>query len=142
MSKHLKNLYSKNPRAWVEALVWLLVTVFVVVAKTIYYANAHSLTSPWMGNAWIYPFGVFLLDLVLAFLGQDLGAYPRLVFNAGNATIIVYLFLMGVYEMASNYNELTPLFFYLGLLLVIFGFLWGMIALFLRNKKNMKAVRE
>lgn len=75
-------------------------------------------------------------------MGQDLGAYPRLVFNAGNATIIVYLFLMGVYEMASNYNELTPLFFYLGLLLVIFGFLWGMIALFLRNKKNMKAVRE
>lgn len=134
----MSKLLNKNKRQWIEALVWLLATIFVVIAKTIYYANAHSLTSSWMDNAWIYPFGVFLLNLLLAFLGKDFGPYPRFLVNAGSATIIVYLFLMGVYEMASNYNELTPLFFYFGLVLLAAGFLWGVLSFFVKPKKSEK----
>jgi hypothetical protein len=142
MSKRLKTLYARDPRAWVEALVWLFVTLFVVIAKTIYYANAHSLTSSWMDNAWLYPFAVFLFDLLLAFLGKDLGPYPRCVFNAGNAAIIVYLFLQGVYEMASNYNETTPLFLYGGIVLASFGLLWGILLWGKKPKKDEKAIAD
>src|SRR5574344_1721540 len=138
----MSKLLNRNKRQWVEALVWFLVTLFVVIAKTIYYANAHSLTSSWMDNAWIYPAALTLFNLILAFLGKDFGAYPRLLVNSGSAAIIVYLFLRGVYEMSSNYNESTPLFFYFGLVILIVGFLWGMLSLFLKLRKDEKPLAQ
>jgi steroid 5-alpha reductase family enzyme len=143
MSKLLKKLYARNPRQWVEALVWLGVTLFVVIAKSIYYANAHSLTSDWMGNAWLYPFGVMILAILFALWGKDLGAYGRLFFNTGCASIILYFFLMGVYEMASNYNETTPAFLFIGLAFLLVGSILGGIHLLNSpTKKAETAIRS
>jgi uncharacterized protein involved in response to NO len=121
MSKLLKSLYQKDKRQWVEVLVWSLVTIFVVVARAIYYSKSHSLTSIWMDNAWIAPAIYLGIQLVLAFLGKDEGPYGRLCANTGVASLIVYLFLMGVYEMASNYNESTPMFLYIGVAFLAVG---------------------
>jgi hypothetical protein len=135
MSKRLKALYAKNPRQWIECLVWLMVTILVIVGKSIYYANAHSLSSDWMGNAWICPFVYFILNLALALFGKDLGAYGRLFANTGIASLILYFFLMGVYEMASNYNESTPVFLFTGIAFLIVGTILG-VAHFLSQKKS------
>ena len=121
MLKQVKKLWVKNPRAWIEVIVWLSVTLLVVVAKSIYYANAHSLTSNWMSNAWLCPFVYSLILIVFALLGKDFGAYGRLFANTGVASLILYFFLMGVYEMASNYNEMTPAFLFIGIAFLIVG---------------------
>lgn len=121
MSKLLKSLYQKNKRQWVEVLVWSLVAIFVVVAKLIYYSKSHSLTSIWMDNAWIVPAAYLVIQLILGFVGIDEGPYGRVFANTGVASLILYLFLMGVYDMASNYNESTPMFLYIGIVFLIVG---------------------
>jgi hypothetical protein len=138
MSQRLKTLLHKNPRAWVEVLIWSLVTVFVVVARVIYYSKSHSLTSPWMSNAYALPLVYAFILLLLALWGKDLSPYGRVFANTGISSLILYLFLMGVYDMASNYNESTPMFLYIGIVFLAIGVL---IALFV-NLKGAKKENE
>jgi hypothetical protein len=140
MLKQVKKLWAKNPRAWIEVIVWLSVTLLVVVAKSIYYANAHSLTSNWMSNAWLCPFVYSLILIVFALLGKDFGAYGRLFANTGVASLILYFFLMGVYEMASNYNEMTPAFLFIGIAFLIVGTILTVSHLLSHPRKDAESV--
>jgi aquaporin Z len=69
----------------------------------------------------------------LAFLGKDEGPYGRLFANTGVASLILYLFLMGVYDMASNYNESTPLFLYIGIVFLLVGAILSFLSLYKKN---------
>jgi len=138
MSKLLKSLYQKNKRQWVEALVWSLVTIFVVVAKHLYYLKSHSLTSIWMDNAWIAPMVYLAIQLVLAFMGVDEGPYGRLFANTGIASLTLYLFLMGVYDMASNYNESTPMFLFIAIVFLFAGLLLSIVHWSKRSRPQEK----
>lgn len=142
MSKLHKTLCRKNKRQWVEVLVWALVTIFLVAAKAIYYSRSHSLTSIWMDNAWIAPGVYWLVQLFLALLGKDEGPYGRLFANTGVASLCIYLFLMGIYEMASNYNESTPMFLYIGVIFLAIGFVLALINLFKKTTSVSETKQE
>jgi hypothetical protein len=127
MSKLLKSSFQKNKRQWTEVLVWSLATLFVVGARAIYYSQAHSLTSIWMDNAWIVPAVYLVIQVILAFARVDEGPYGRVFANTGVASLILYLFLMGVYDMASNYNESTPMFLYIGIVFLVVGLILSIV---------------
>jgi hypothetical protein len=137
----MSKLLERNKRQWVEVLVWSLVTLFVVVARLIYYSKSHSLTSSWMDNAWIVPATYLLIQIILAFLGKDEGPYGRLFANTGVASLILYLFLMGVYDMASNYNESTPLFLYIGIVFLLVGAILSFLSLY-KKKALVKKMKQ
>lgn len=131
MSKLLKN------RSFVEVVVWLGVTAFVIIARAIYYANSHDLTSPYMDWAFAVPLGLCLLNLVLFLIHKDNDPYARLLLNAGDATLTVFLFLAGIYDMASNDNPGTIAFLIIGVILLVLGFLATVYFLFRHPSKGV-----
>jgi hypothetical protein len=117
-----------NKRAWIEVAIWLSSILAVILIRVIYYANAHGLSSSWMDNAWIVPALVSLYKLVYALGHLEEGSYGRLAFNCGAWTLVVYLLLEGVYEMASSYNAGTIYFLYVGLVLMVVGLILSILA--------------
>lgn len=137
MSKLLK----ENKRQWIEVLVWAIVTLFLVIVRVIYYANSHGLTSPWMSNAYAFPLVRFLLALGVALFKKNEDDYGRLFFNGGVASLTIYSLLMGIYDMASNYNTSTPVFLYVGIGLLAVGAGFILFHLF-KKKKNVTLPQE
>jgi hypothetical protein len=117
----------KNKRAWIEVAIWLASILVVVLIRVIYYANAHGLSSSWMDNAWIVPAIVSLYKLIYALAHLEEGSYGRLAFNCGAWTLVVYLLLEGVYEMASSYNAGTVYFLYISLVLLGVGLILSLV---------------
>jgi hypothetical protein len=70
------------------------------------------------------------------------GSYGRLVFNCGAWTLIVYLFLAGVYEMASSYNAGTIYFLYVSIALLVAGFVASLVSAIQGKTKKTLAAKE
>jgi peptidoglycan/LPS O-acetylase OafA/YrhL len=121
-----------NKRSWVEVLVWGAVTLFLIAFPFIYYQFSHGMRSAYMSYAFLVPLAVLLFALLIALLKKDIGGFGRLFLNTGAASISIYLLLRGVYEMASNYNEGTPAFLYIGIASSLVGVALSLIHLFHR----------
>lgn len=117
----------KNKRAWIEFFIWLASILVVILMRVIYYANAHGLSSSWLDNAWLVPAFISLYKLIFALAHLEEGDYGRLLFNCGGWTLVVYLFLEGVYDMASSYNAGTIYFLYGSLVLLVSGFVVSVV---------------
>jgi hypothetical protein len=132
----------KNKRAWIEVGVWALSILLVFLAKLIYYANAHGLSSSWMDNAWLVPAVVTFYKLIYALSHLEEGSYGRLAFNCGAWTLVVYLFLEGVYEMASSYNAGTIYFLYVSIVLLVVGLVLSLVNAIRDKEKKEATVSE
>jgi hypothetical protein len=99
-----------------QSLVWFGVMVFAVVFQVVYYQNSHDVFSNYITYLWVLPLALLLLNLLLAFLNYEGGVWTRFALNAATATLMVYLAIKGIYEIALTYSTWTGLFFYLALI--------------------------
>lgn len=127
-----------NKRSWVEVIVWSGVTLLLAVFPFVYYQFSHGMKSAYMSYVFLVPLGILFLDLVVAFLGKDVGGFGRLFLNGGAASLSIYLLLRGIYEMASNYNEGTPAFLYIGIVSMLVGVILSLWHLFHRSPLRAK----
>lgn len=111
---------SNQPQFRTTALVYGAVTVFTVVASSIYAQFAHGVSSAAMTYMFLYPLvGGVIPALVLWALALRGAGVPRSrvafnLYNAGLATLTVASFLQGVLEIAGTASAYTVMIRLLG----------------------------
>ena len=84
-----------------QSIIWVGVLILSIAFKEIYFFNSHGVYSDYIRFIWIAPLILLVIYLVLSLLLQiDFGDWGRLGLNAGVGTLIVYMAIKGVYEIA------------------------------------------
>lgn len=118
-----------------KPLIWLGVAIFGGLVPVIYYSFSHGLRSSLMTYCFIAPLCLDLFYWVLYGLKKDAGPLADFLLGAGDATLMVYLVLKAVYDMAETYSNWIVLFLVLGIALLVAGFVFSFVYLY-RNKAS------
>lgn len=84
-----------------QSIIWVGVLILTIAFKEIYFFNSHGVYSDYIGFIWIPPLILLAIYALFCLLLQiDFGEWGRLGLNAGVGTLIVYMAIKGVYEIA------------------------------------------
>lgn len=120
----------------ITAFVYFFVAVFVFAARFIYYHFAHGLSARVMEMAFIPTLAFSLFYLVNAFFNQDIRPYSKASLALSALSFSLYMFIAGVYEMASLVIGPLTYLLILGFVFLAIGLLLAYVPL--KNKKSKK----
>lgn len=109
--------------------IYAIISAFVCLAGVIYHLFGRGVFSQHMAHAFYYPLflGVFVYLLLMSiqqrfpFVGTTGYRIFNNLHNAGLASLTLYSFLSGVFEIAGGSSGLVMILFFLGLALVLAG---------------------
>ena len=111
-----------------QSLIWLGVLALTIAFREIYLYNSHGVYSDFIGFVWVPALVLLVSYVVVCFLfAIDVGEWGRLGFYCGIGTIIVYMVIKGIYEIARVEPENSvdvrwaPFFLIMGILCLIIG---------------------
>ena len=111
-----------------QSLIWLGVLGLTIAFREIYLYNSHGVYSDFIGFVWVPALVLLVSYVVVCFLfAIDVGEWGRLGFNCGIGTIIVYMVIKGIYEIARVEPEnsidvrWSPFFLVMGIACLIIG---------------------
>ena len=111
-----------------QSLIWLGVLALTIAFREIYLYNSHGVYSDFIGFVWVPALVLLVSYVVVCFLfAIDVGEWGRLGFNCGIGTIIVYMVIKGIYEIARVEPENSidvrwaPFFLIMGIACLIIG---------------------
>ena len=115
-----------------QSIIWLGVLAFTIAFRQIYLYNAHGVYSDYIGFIWVPPLTLLVAYAsVCLIFAIDIGEWGRLSFNCGIGTIIVYMAIKGVYEIARVEPENSidvrwaPFFLIMGIVVLIIGVIFA-----------------
>ena len=84
-----------------QSIIWAGVLVLTIAFKEIYFYNSHGVYSDYIGFIWVPALTLLVAYVAVCLIfAIDIGEWGRLAFNCGIGTIIVYMAIKGVYEIA------------------------------------------
>lgn len=124
-----------------SVLVYSEVTIFLIILNYIYSLFSHNISSSYMTYMFVYPLigGVFVNLLIIInkkITEIKLFYIAKSILNYGIATLIVGSFIKGVFEIAGTDSIYLVYYFYIGIILIIIGFLLILYSLYQANKIN------
>lgn len=127
-------MYSvKNRKEYLPELIGYAVGgLFFFVARFIYYSLAHGLTSKVMELSFIPCSVAFALFLVLFIFKKKNGPLSNAFLGLGVYSLSLYLFVYGVYDMASLTTGSLIIYLVLGIIFIIIG----LALFFVKGKKE------
>ena len=131
-----------------QSIIWVGVLILTIAFKEIYFFNSHGVYSDYIRFIWIAPLILLSVYLVLSLLLQiDFGDWGRLGLNAGVGTLIVYMAIKGVYEIARVEPENSidvrwaPFFLVMAIICMTAGVTLSIIYI-VKSKKNESEQKE
>lgn len=118
----------------ITAIAFLACTAFCGFFSSVYAKYSHGVSSDYMVFLCAVPFICGVIPYTLLYL-LKLKSPQRLikhVYNCGVATLAVGFCLAGVFEIYGSKCAYVPVYFYVGILLMIIGAIWYIIKLIKR----------
>jgi hypothetical protein len=122
-----------------KALVWLGVSAFCGLVPVIYYSFSHGLTSPLMTFLFVYPLVLDLYYWVILLAKKPSGPLGDFFLGAGTGTLLSYLTLKAIYDMAETKNGWLVSFLVLAIVELLVGFIVSVVRL-ASEKEDSEAV--
>ena len=124
-----------------SVLVYLGVTIFLIILNYIYSLFSNNISSRYMTYMFIYPLiGGFFINLFIIISKKvteiKLFYVAKSIFNYGISTLVVGSFIKGIFEIAGTDSVYLVYYFYIGIILIIIGFLLILYSLYEVNNIN------
>ena len=125
--------------------IYSFITVFLFLVGVVYHIFGRGVYSLAMNNVFVYPlfFGVFFTMILMRYEQKVSFANTtgyRIYFNlfgAGIALLSTHSFFTGMFEIAGTDSRFLPFFLYIGIVLLVVGFI--IICLTISGRKRMQA---